>query len=135
MTVFLDLAVAGIVANDNKILILRRSKTKKHYPGSWDFPCERVKDGSLAENVARGIMEEAGLRIEVVRHGNPVTLEDGEWRFVIVPFLCKTESRAVRMDEEHDDFRWVSLEEMQVYDMIHYTEEALKALGLLKIKR
>jgi 8-oxo-dGTP diphosphatase len=132
MMVFLDLVVAGIVVNDNKILIMRRSKAKSHYPGVWDFPCERVKDGTLAENAARGIMDEAGLQIEVVRHGKPITLEDGEWRFVIVPFLCKTDSRAVRMDDEHDDFRWVSLEEMKGYDMIHYTEEALKVLGLLR---
>lgn len=130
MTVFLDIAVAGIVVNDDKILIMRRSKTKNHYPGAWDFPCERVKEGSLAENAIRGVMLEAGLEIEVVRPGKPVALEDGDWRFVVVPFLCKSEGRNVRMDDEHDDFRWVSLEEMQNYDMIHYTEEALKVLAL-----
>lgn len=130
MTVFIDIAVAGIVVNDNRILIMRRSRAKRHYPGVWDFPCERIKDGSLAENVARGVMEEAGLRIEVVRAGKPITLEDGDWRFVVVPFLCRTDSRDVRMDEEHDDFRWVSLEEMKRHDMIHYAQDALQVLGL-----
>jgi 8-oxo-dGTP diphosphatase len=132
MTVFLDVAVAGIVVNDNKILIMRRSKAKSHYAGIWDFPCERVKQGSLAENAIRGVMEEAGLDIEVVRQGNPVTLEDGDWRFVVVPFLCKSESRNVRMDSEHDDFRWVSLQEMWECDMIHYADEALRVLGLIR---
>jgi 8-oxo-dGTP diphosphatase len=131
MTVFLDIAVAGVVVNDGKILILRRSKAKGHYAGSWDFPCERVKDeGSLSGNVVRGIMEESGLVVEVVRRGSPVTLEDGDWKFVVVPFLCKTESRDVRMDSEHDDFRWVSVEEMGGFDMIHNTEDILNALGL-----
>ena len=64
------------------------------------------------------------LDIEVVRHANPVMLEDGNWKFVVVPFLCKAEKRNVRMNGEHDDFRWVSLEELKDYDMIHYTEEA-----------
>jgi 8-oxo-dGTP diphosphatase len=130
MTVFLDIAVAGIVVNDGKMLIMRRSKNKDHYPWDWDFPCGMVKDGSLAENVIRGVMDEAGLDIEVVRHANPVMLEDGNWRFVVVPFLCKAEKRNVRMDGEHDDFRWVSLEELKDYEMIHYTEEALRVLGL-----
>ena len=130
MTVFLDLAVAGIVLHDDKMLIMRRSKDKKHFSGKWDFPCERVKEGSLAENVIRGVMEEAGLDVEVIRKGNPLTLEDGDWKFVVVPLLCKSESRNVRMDSEHDDFRWIRPEEMSNFDMVHYAEEALKLLGL-----
>ena len=131
MTIFLDVAVAGVVVNDNKMLIMRRSKTKSHFAGSWDFPCERVmEEGSLSGNIVRGVMEEAGLAVEVVRRGSPVTLEDDDWRFVVIPFLCKTASRDVRMDSEHDDFRWVSPEEMSGLDMIHNTEDILKALGL-----
>ena len=130
MAVFIDIAVAVVVVHDNRILIMRRSKMKKHYTGLWDFPCERVREGSLAENAARGVMEEAGLQAEVVRKGNPVTLEDGDWKFVVIPFLCRTDSRNVKMDQEHDDFRWVSLEEMKKFNMIHYADEALKALGL-----
>ena len=132
MTVFIDIAVAVVVVHDNRILIMRRSKMKKHYTGLWDFPCERVREGSLAENAARGVMEEAGLQAEVVRKGNPVTLEDGDWKFVVIPFLCRTDSRNVKMDQEHDDFRWVSLEEMRKFAMIHYADEALKVLGLLR---
>jgi len=130
MAVFIDIAVAVVVVHDNRILIMRRSKMKKHYTGLWDFPCERVREGSLAENAARGVMEEAGLQAEVVRKGNPVTLEDGDWKFVVIPFLCRTDSRNVKMDQEHDDFRWVSLEEMKKFAMIHYADEALKVLGL-----
>ena len=130
MAVFIDIAVAVVVVHDNRILIMRRSRMKKHYTGLWDFPCERVREGSLAENAARGVMEEAGLQAEVVRKGNPVTLEDGDWKFVVIPFLCRTDSRNVKMDQEHDDFRWVSLEEMRKFAMIHYADEALKVLGL-----
>ncbi|MBN2330389.1 MAG: NUDIX domain-containing protein [Candidatus Aenigmarchaeota archaeon] len=133
MTVFIDIAVAGVVVNDGKMLIMRRSKSKSHYAGSWDFPCERVKDeGSLSGNVVRGVMEEAGLAVEVVRRGSPVTLEDGDWRFVVVPLLCDAGSRDVRMDREHDDFRWVSLDELDGFDMIHNTRDILNALGLMR---
>jgi 8-oxo-dGTP diphosphatase len=130
MTIFLDIAVAGVVVNENKILIMRRSKSKSHYAGCWDFPSGMVKEGPLEGNAVRGILEESGLAVEVVRRGSPVTLEDGDWRFVVIPFLCKTGSRDVRMDGEHDDFRWVSLEELTGFDMIHNTHEILRALGL-----
>lgn len=130
MTVFLDLAVCAIIVNEGKVLIMRRSKAKRHLSGAWDFPCERVKDGSLEDNIKRGVYEEAGISVEVLKRANPITLEDGDWKYVLIPFLCKTESRNVKMDEEHDDFRWVALEEMVNFEMIHYADDALRLLGV-----
>src|SRR6201982_327655 len=103
-----QLAVSAVIFRDGKILLLRRAKSPGH--GFWSLPGGRVEFGeSLHVALAREVDEEAGLKIEIVALAG--------WREVLPgagggPYLIRSlAARGVpgepRLNEEHDDFKWV----------------------------
>jgi len=60
-TVTLRLA-AAVVVEDNRVLVVRRSKTERFLPGVWGVPCGKVDSGESAPEAAlRELREETGL--------------------------------------------------------------------------
>ena len=58
---------AAIITRDSRILICQRRKDKT-FPLKWEFPGGKVEAGeSLTDALAREILEELGVKIEIVR--------------------------------------------------------------------
>lgn len=112
-----------------KFLLLKRSPIK--YPtieNSWDIPGGRINPGtSLKENLIREVQEETGLKII----GKPKLLyaQDilkPEKHIVRITFIARTKGR-LRLNEEHVDFRWLSIDEMlKLSDIDEFTREILE---------
>jgi len=67
-----DLTVDGVIIDWNKpyphqnILLIRRSKTSRAFPGMWALPGGKVEDGELLEEALhREIMEECGIKVAI----------------------------------------------------------------------
>jgi len=60
-------AVVTIVENGNDVLLVKKAELPGHwFSGKWHIPGETLEDGeSDNEGMLRGIMEEAGIEIEV----------------------------------------------------------------------
>ena len=60
-------AVSFVIGRNGAILTLRRSRTKDHAPGEWEFGSGRVEYGEHPEYVVhREAQEEAGLEIDII---------------------------------------------------------------------
>ena len=125
---------AVIVNPDGKVLILRESPTHKTntMAGHYQLPGGRLEPGETFEQgLRREVREEAGLEITI---GKPLQL--GEWRPVIqgvphqvfVVFVAaETNSRAVTVSDEHDDYLWIDPIKRRNYDIMPQDDTAIDA--------
>jgi 8-oxo-dGTP diphosphatase len=96
--------------------------------GEWSLPGGRVELGEgLEEAVAREVLEETGLRVDVgpvvevldrVRRGSDGRVEH---HFVIIDYLCRARGGELAHASDADEARWVPLAELPAYRI---TEQA-----------
>jgi 8-oxo-dGTP diphosphatase len=104
-----QLAVSGAIFRDDKVLLVRRARSPAK--GFYSLPGGRVEFGeSLHAALHREVDEETGLRIEIVglagwREVLPTT---GGGHYLIMSFAARWAAREVVLNDEHDDFRWLS---------------------------
>lgn len=117
------LTVRGICQNDEKILLLKIRSRSAHDAGKWEIPGGKVKKCEFFdESLKREYLEETGLEIDVDSLYNVVrndytackTSEKVKSIQLIMKVTC--ESDEVVISEEHDDYGWFSMDE--VNDMI-----------------
>lgn len=126
--------VTGIVKNKNKVLIFKKSPKDRNYPNKWSFCSGYVKEFEPAEaTVLREIKEETGLNARIINKGKLFQTIDKKKKknWIVMPFLCKVNSRNVKLDHENVEFRWVNYKDIDKYPMVPGLEKDLKVLGLL----
>jgi 8-oxo-dGTP diphosphatase len=108
---------AAIIVEDGRVLIARRPPGGRH-PGAWEFPGGKVETGEThAECLARELLEELGIIVEVgeklamVRHEYPDLTID------LLAFNC-TISRGRPRDLACSEHAWVCPEELSGYDLL-----------------
>jgi ADP-ribose pyrophosphatase YjhB (NUDIX family) len=105
-----QLAVSAVIFREGKVLLLKRAKSPGH--GFWSLPGGRVEFGeSLHVALAREVDEEAGLEIDIValagwREVLPGA-GGGGGHYLIMSFAARWVANEPRLNEEHDDFKWV----------------------------
>ena len=105
-----QLAVSAVIFREGKLLLLKRAKSPGH--GFWSLPGGRVEFGeSLHTALAREVDEEAGLKIDIValagwREVLPLA-GGGGGHYLIMSFAARWVAGEPRLNEEHDDFKWV----------------------------
>ena len=123
---------------DGKVLLVRRSNTDTRRPLQWDFPGGAVEDDEdFVAAAARETMEEAGLRIEPESlHLAYTTCELGDKDFGNVCwliFIGEIADAPVSLSFEHDQYKWVTLEEaitLITYDRQKQALEYIRDGGL-----
>jgi 8-oxo-dGTP diphosphatase len=125
---------AVIVAPDGSVLILQEAAHNKGrtHPGKYELPGGRMEPGETIEQaLTREVQEEAGLTVTI---GAPVSI--GEWRPVlggvvhqiIGMFLhCKTDTKEVRLSDEHDDFQWIKETQINEFAILDADKNALES--------
>jgi putative acetyltransferase len=122
-------AAAGIVVRDRTVLVLRRSQKVDHAPGEWDLVSGRLDPGeTVLQALAREIGEETGLEAEIL---GPIdtwyALRGKERREMIgIIHLCRWRAGEVRLCEEHDEYRWIPLEELTSFPIHEAFRPALR---------
>jgi ADP-ribose pyrophosphatase YjhB (NUDIX family) len=104
-----QLAVSAVIFRDGKVLLLKRAKSPGH--GFWSLPGGRVEFGeSLHTALAREVDEEAGLEIDIVALAGwreVLPGAGGGGHYLIMSFAARWVAHEPRLNEEHDDFKWV----------------------------
>ncbi|MBI2541662.1 NUDIX hydrolase [Candidatus Woesearchaeota archaeon] len=127
-------AVTSIVMNKGKVLILKKSPKDWNYPNKWSFCSGYAKEFEAAEETSlREIKEETGLNAKIARKGKLFETKDGKSKkiWIVVPFLCKANSRNVRLDHENVEYRWISRKDIKNYPTVPGLEKDLKISGLI----
>jgi 8-oxo-dGTP diphosphatase len=101
----------AIIQNEDKFLILKRSKSAKGYPGHWDFAggkLEHSENHKVA--LAREVKEETSIDI-LVEESNFVYVENEKAFAYIILFNCEKNSGEIKISNEHTEFKWVTKDE------------------------
>jgi 8-oxo-dGTP diphosphatase len=105
-----QLAVSAAIFRDGRVLLVRRARSPAK--GFYSLPGGRVEYGeSLTTALHREVDEETGLRIEIVglagwREVLPQAAATGH--YLIMSFAARWLDREPRLNEEHDDFKWLA---------------------------
>ena len=105
--------VSACVFYKQTLLTLKRSPDRKVHAGAWEVVSGRVRTGEdLNTAVSREIAEESGL--DALVYGSPLEAYEapyGERRMRVHMFTAHVTTSHVVLSDEHDAFRWVTLEE------------------------
>lgn len=108
-------AVTAYIIQQNKYLLLKRA-TK---PYIWAPPGGRLfKDEDPNKGIIREIKEETNLEVEILA---PVDVWFGDWRgkpLMSIDYLVKIRVGEIKLSEEHSEYRWVSIKELEKGDPI-----------------
>lgn len=126
-------AAHGLIKNGNKYLITKRASNKNYMPDLWDIPGGTIEFGEHSiDALIREIDEETKIKIKV---GDLIFVYDfvsGQDRhqFQMV-FKCDYLSGEVILNpREHQEYRWVTLEELKDIPKIAFLEELAKHFPL-----
>ena len=119
MSTMWGLAVRGICEFNGKILLLKIRSRSAHDAGRWEIPGGKVKKCEFFDDaLKREYLEETGLEVDVDSLYNVVrkdytackTKEDIKSIQLIMKVTCQSDE--VTVSEEHDDYGWFSLDEI-----------------------
>ncbi len=127
--------VTSFIMHEGRVLILKRSgkvRTMKH---KWAGISGYVEEGEMDDILKRAyreIEEEVGIASKHLRLVSECTTvkvvdEENSTVWIVHPFLFLLNNDvSIRLDWEHDEYRWVRPEDIELYDTVPMLKEALK---------
>jgi len=135
--------VTCILEHDGKILLLKRSNQVGTYRGLWGGVAGYVEELEDPYDTAiKEIRQETGIgldALELVRKGDPIeisdTYEGRRYNWIVYPFLFHVQAKElVRIDWEHEEYRWVHPSEVRKLETVPGLDEmVLQLLGTTNI--
>lgn len=120
----------AVLIKDGKILILRRASNDPWMPHHYAFPGGNIENGENTINgLCRECAEEIGLSI---KSENCHFLSDISYKLNHKFYLVTQFDGSLRLNNEHDDFKWVNPKELSnfktVPDLIAVVNAALQQI-------
>lgn len=121
----IQVAVDVVRNDDDEYLLAKRTKDSK-----WEFVGGKVEeDENLDEAALRELKEETGLKGEILKvNGSYPSPVDS--KYILCPVLIESNSKDVALGEEHSQYEWIELSELDGFD----TAGQSRALELLNLK-
>ena len=126
--------IAAVFLNEsNELLLLKRTEKRKSYPGKWNVLSAVLEENETPKDcLDREVEEELGTTShKVLEEAEPYLDIQKEGSWLVRPFLCKIEGEIKLDPKEHDEFRWVPLDQIDKFDLVPGVKKDLQALGLL----
>jgi 8-oxo-dGTP pyrophosphatase MutT (NUDIX family) len=129
--------VTCLLENNGKILLLKRSNLVGTYRGLWGGVAGYVEElEDPYETAVKEISQEAGIDLDalmLVKKGDPIefsdTYEGRRYDWIVYPFLFHIEDKElVRIDWEHEEYRWVFPSEVRKLDTVPGLDEVVTQL-------
>ena len=109
-----DLIVKSIIFNRNfnKILLLQRSKDDPIGANTWEGAGGNLEFGEKPDDaIKREIREETGITEITIKNVAYVTLVDSDTPYLIIAYICESQTETVTVSHEHQTFMWANKEE------------------------
>lgn len=121
-------AAKAFIRFNDKFLLLREGAPDGTQIGKYQIPGGMVELGEpFMDALLREVKEETGLTVRpiapIMVDGWLPTLEGIKHQIVAVFYLCEAQSDKVVLSHEHDDFAWVSPDELSKYEVPHPVPE------------
>jgi 8-oxo-dGTP diphosphatase len=105
----------AIIEREGKVMAAQRSAAMS-MPLKWEFPGGKIKAHETpAEGLHRELLEELGVRVEVLRTMPPATHRYPEFIVTLHPFVCVLAGGELR-NNEHAALVWLPPEELPTLD-------------------
>jgi len=123
------LVMRGIAKKDKKILLLRRHPKSRNNPNRWELPGGKAElEEYFDETLIREFKEETNLDIKLGDFYEAIQNDYTHKRTVQVVMEVEILNEDVRISDEHDDWKWFSLDEIK-----EYYEKELLSTSLMKL--
>jgi 8-oxo-dGTP diphosphatase len=123
--------VAAIFTNGEKVLACRRASHKSS-PGLWEFPGGKVENGESAFTaLEREIKEELGLECKPRETFDVSITKVGELEIKLETIICSFDTVHELSSTDHDEFRWLAVDELQKVEWAMPDRPAVKRLSLV----
>lgn len=115
-------ALTVIFNNENKILLLRRSKNTDWCPDCWAIVGGKIEKGELPEKaLVREVYEETKIKIDKYKFKKIIKSNN----IVEYLYISRVYDDFVQLNGEHSDYKWLDIEEIKslenkVPDLINY---------------
>lgn len=120
------IVLTGILKDNEKLLVVKRSENDDLYPGAWEFPGGHLEEGeTLKQGLKRELQEEIGFTdnfepiithyYDEVKEKNSELVHDLE-----IDFIVNVDSSAleIKLSEEHCDYAWVTKDSDYLDDFV-----------------
>lgn len=132
--IVIEVALKAIIFNNlGQVLILKEARRPEaSQVGKYGVPGGRVNVGEFyLDALHREVLEETNLKITI---GDIVY--SGEWRPVIKDithqiigmfFVCKIKSGVIKLSSEHNDYKWITQDQISNYKFMQSDDKAIVA--------
>jgi 8-oxo-dGTP diphosphatase len=108
-----------VVFNSKKEILFLKRSDKCARAGGWDFPGGALEEELAEEGIIRETREEAGIEIKDIQ---PISLithlrDDSQSSILLIGYKANLKSGEVKLSWEHDQFKWVSIEDALKIDL------------------
>jgi nucleoside triphosphatase len=127
--------VGALIFNAEGKLFLRRSHKWK---GKWVVPGGHIELGERMEDaLRREVREETHLEIRDIEFlcFQEFLYDDRFWKrrhFIFFDYACRTDSTEVKLNEEAEEYVWVTLDQALTMPVEHYTVVAIREYVRMK---
>ena len=126
------IGVAVIWDETGKILIDKR-RSEGSFGGLWEFPGGKKEAGETIEDcIKREVLEELGIEVALEEHLITIEYNYSEIRVKLHVYHCRY-LRGILKAIECDEFRWVTLDEIDRFTFPEANEQIITALKKMSI--
>lgn len=120
------IVLTGILKDNEKLLVVKRSENDDLYPGAWEFPGGHLEDGeTLKQGLKRELQEEIGFTDNfepiITHYYDKVKEKNGELVHDLeIDFIVNVDSSTleIKLSGEHCDYAWVTKDSDYLDDFI-----------------
>lgn len=120
------IVLTGILKDNEKLLVVKRSENDDLYPGAWEFPGGHLEDGeTLKQGLKRELQEEIGFTDNfepiITHYYDEVKEKNGELVHDLeIDFIVNVDSSTleIKLSGEHCDYAWVTKDSDYLDDFI-----------------
>ncbi len=131
------IGVGAVILHNGRVLIVQRAGEPRK--GEWTVPGGVLEIGeTLRSGTEREALEETGL---LVKAGDVIDVYENIWpdasgktqfHYVLVDFLCEFVSGELKAETDASDARWITLEELDSWELIGKTSDAIRKAFRMK---
>lgn len=113
-----------VINKKGELLLLRRSVAERVNPSFWEIPGGKLDEGQdISHAMEREVFEETNLLVTpVLRTGyfESEIISSGPYKgmlYVVIVGISRVDSGSVKISEEHDEFAWTKLKDINKYNL------------------
>lgn len=125
---------SALIINNGKFLIVKRSPKKIFAPNEWELVSGFIdkERKTIEEIMLEELKEELNISGKIIKSGVPFISKDKDGRWVVIPFLIKTDAKGLRINEaDHTTIKWITKKEFLKYKNLKFFLVGFKKAGLI----